>query len=526
MSKGKKQLLTVIGLLLLLAAMVCAYVFVPKGESDTSDEDGTKDTAANTVEVINIEKDNVSEISITLGAITDGKKQTKIHLKKEGDSWKFADDASIPVDSDQIDSLIGSISPVKASQKIQTADTSLSDYGLEIPEQAVTFTTTDGQTYTFKFGSSVPDNGGKYGVYGDDAQVYVFTETFCDKFDITKNSLIQKDTIDTIDSEYLTSIEVKNKGVSTFKAEVVPDDEKIDAYTNWIISKPYKKALAGSSTNDWTTLQDSFTEVTLGDLVEYGSKNLKKYGLTDADPAGEIEVKYFAVPDGYTMPTATEAPSDSSSRTTGENNIKNKANLVPEKDRINKGYTLLVGNKTEDGKNFYVRLKDNHNVYLMAKDTLESMLTVDAYTYMDHSIYSTLATDINGYDVTIGDQTISVTRTATGEKNSAGKETNKWTVNGKEVPDDKEEDFLSPYSKAYLLEFSSFAKKDVKPASNKPVLKIVYHEANRDVTVTYRPYDGTNFYRVDKNGMDYFLVDKLSVDAVIEAFKTLPDVVK
>lgn len=56
MSKGKKQLLTVIGLLLLLAAMVCAYVFVPKGESDTSDEDGTKDTAANTVEVINIEK--------------------------------------------------------------------------------------------------------------------------------------------------------------------------------------------------------------------------------------------------------------------------------------------------------------------------------------------------------------------------------------------------------------------------------------------------------------------------------------
>lgn len=96
--------------------------------------------------------------------------------------------------------MIGSISPVKASQKIQTADTSLSDYGLEIPEQAVTFTTTDGQTYTFKFGSSVPDNGGKYGVYGDDAQVYVFTETFCDKFDITKNSLIQKDTIDTIDS--------------------------------------------------------------------------------------------------------------------------------------------------------------------------------------------------------------------------------------------------------------------------------------------------------------------------------------
>ena len=63
------------------------------------------------------------------------------------------------------------------------------------------------------------------GVYGDDAQVYVFGGDIL-KFDITKNSLIQKDTIDTIDSEYLTSIEVKNKGVSTFKAEVVPRRRK------------------------------------------------------------------------------------------------------------------------------------------------------------------------------------------------------------------------------------------------------------------------------------------------------------
>ena len=77
-----------------------------------------------------------------------------------------------------------------------------------------------------------------------------------------------------------------------------------------------------------------------------------------------------------------------------------------------------------------------------------------------------------------------------------------------------------------MLEFTSFAKNDVKPDSDEPVLKVVYHEKTRDVTVTYRPYDGTNFYRVDKDGMDYFLVDKLSVDAVIDAFKTLPDLVK
>lgn len=519
MSKGKKQLLTLIGLCLLLAAMVCAYIFVPKSEED-SEEDEVQTT--NTVEVVNIDQDKVSEIQINSGE----EDRDAILLKKEGDTWKFAEDGSIPVNSEEVEKLIGNISPVKASQKIKAEDTGLADYELENPKESVSFVTTDGNTYSFYFGSTVPDNGGKYGLYGENTQVYAFSETFCNSFDVTKNSLIEKDEIESIDSEYLTSMEVKNKGVSTFKAEVVSDDKKIDAYTNWIISKPYKKALAGSSTTDWTTLQDTFTDVSFDELVEYDSKDLKKYGLTEKNPVGEVHVTYFAVPEGYEMPQATEAPTDGSSRTTGQNNIDNKANLVPEKDRINKGYTLYFGNETEDGTGIYVRLKENHNVYKISSDTATSMLTVDAYTYMDHSVYSTLATDLDGYDVTIGKQTISVTRTAKEEKNEAGKETNIWTVNGKEVPEEKEEDFLTPYSKAYLLEFTSFAKNDVKPDSDESVLKVVYHEKTRDVTVTYRPYDGTNFYRVDKDGMDYFLVDKLSVDAVIDAFKTLPDLVK
>lgn len=74
-----------------------------------------------------------------------------------------------------------------------------------------------------------------------------------------------------------------------------------------------------------------------------------------------------------------------------------------------------------------------------------------------------------------------------------------------------------------MLEFTSAAKDSVKPESKDPVLTAVYHEEGRDVTVRYLPYDGTNFYRVDKDGMDYFLVDKMSVDAVIEAFESLSD---
>ena len=61
MSKGKKQLLTLIGLCLLLAAMVCAYIFVPKSEEDSEEEEVQ---TTNTVEVVNIDQDKVSEIQI------------------------------------------------------------------------------------------------------------------------------------------------------------------------------------------------------------------------------------------------------------------------------------------------------------------------------------------------------------------------------------------------------------------------------------------------------------------------------
>ena len=161
-------------------------------------------------------------------------------------------------------------------------------------------------------------------------------------------------------------------------------------------------------------------------------------------------------------------------------------------------------------------------------------------------MYSVLATSIDGYDVTYGNTTLKVTRQAIEEKsdssptatpdgetgtaveNAANKnQKNIWTLNGKTIDEKDENDFLTPYSTAYLLEYSEKAEGDnVKPKSNKPVLTIVYHEEKRDVTVKYLPYDGTNFYRVDKNGMDYFLVDKLQVDDIIEKFKGIEKLAK
>lgn len=503
MSKGKKRTLTLVLLCVLMAAAVCLYMFVPEGKK----EDEGEDTAAeDTLDVVKIDTEQISSVRIT------GEGREEISLLKEGEQWKLTDLPGAPVDADAVSAMFSNLNPVKSGKQLDAGE--LSEYGLDAPQMVVKIGTSGDAEYEFRFGGEVPAAGGTYGMYGEEQKIYTFEESLYSAFDVKKNSLIKKEDIEDINGEYLTSISVQKDGKENFRAEIVSDDKKVDAYTNWIISKPYKKPLAGSSTEDWTTLQGYFTSVSFGDLVEYGCKDPGQFGLDK--PSSFVEVKYFEVKDGYEVPKETEAP-DGASSVSGN---KNQANTVPDEYKDEKSYKLFFGNKTEDG-NYYVRLDGSENVYTMEAQSVENMLGVDAYTYMDHCVYSTLATDIAGYDVTVGKKKISVTHKT--EQDESGNQKNVWTLNGKNVPDSKEEEFLTPYSKAYLLEFTSSAKDSVKPNDTEPVMTIVFHEGNRDVTVKYLPYDGTNFYRVDKDGMDYFLVDKRSVDDVVSAFESLND---
>ncbi len=504
MAKGKKRAVTLIALCVLMAAAIGLYVFLPEGESD-DDKDGAAD--AETIEVMKVASDQISSVRIS------GEGREDISLVREGDEWKLSDLPKAPLDKEAVEGMFTNLDPVKAVQRLDV--TELSEYGLDDPQMIVTIGMSDGAEYELKFGQTVPAAGGMYGMCGGEKDIYTFEEALFSSFDVEKNTLIQKEELAGIDPDHLTSISVCQDGKETFLAEVVSDDKKVDAYTNWVISKPCKKPLAGSSTEDWSTMQGYFTNVTFGDLVEYGCKDLGKYGLDQ--PSSYVDVKYFEVKDGYEVPEETESP-DSGAKAGGS---QNKANTVPDEYKDAKHYRLLFGKKMADG-DYYVCLDGSDQVYTLAAQNVEQMLGVDAYTYMDHCVYSTLATDITGYDVTIGKKKISVSHTT--EQDEGGNQKNVWTLNGTRVPDSKEEEFLTPYSKQYLLEFTSAAKDSVKPDSKEPIMTIVFHEEKRDVTVRYLPYDGTNFYRVDKDGMDYFLVDKRSVDDVAAAFGSLLEI--
>ncbi len=500
MSKGKKKAVTLAVLCVLLLAGICAYFMLPEGEDEESAENGSQET----ISLVSIDKENASSIHISSGD------KEEISLTHEGEAWRLADLPDAPVVQETVAGMLDKVAPVTALGELEASE--LSEYGLDAPSIVVKIGVSGGQEYELKFGDAVPTEEGYYGLCGDSGKVYKFASSLYSAFDLEKNALIEKEEIADINEEYLMSISVQKGGKDTFRAEIVPDDKKVDAYTNWVISKPYEKLLAGASTQEWSTLQEKFTSVSFEKLVDYKCSDLGKYGLEK--PSASVEVQYFELKDGYQIPEETAEPDNSSKSI----HNANKTNVVPDEYKDKKSYKLLFGGQTDDGS-YYVCMEGSDQVYAMAAGSAEGMFDIDAYTYMDHCVYATLATDITGYDVTIGKQKISAAQTTV--KGEDGQDKNVWTLNGKTVPEDKVEEFLTPYTKMFLLEFTSEAKDSVRPKNRKPVIEIVYHEENRDVTVKYLPYDGTNFYRVDKDGMDYFLVDKRSVDDAAAAFESL-----
>lgn len=532
MSGRKKNLITLLSLCAVLAVCLILYFVLPGATSGTGDDStaGTSGEDTDTASDSSITVDTIAEDQIDTVAVSKaGKKVWSLTHRK--DSWQLDGLKAAPVDSDTVTAMLGNLEPVTATQKFAAESKDLSAYGLEEPSLTVDVTTRDGETYQYQIGSQVPKSDmGYYGKSAGSDEIFCMDTAFVTAFDVSEISLVKMDELPEIEADYMTYLHIQNKSSKDFEAKKVSDKEKVDFYSNWNITAPYAKPLATSS-SDWSTVLGYFSALTYEEMVDFHCENLKKYGLEE--PSSIITVTYYQAKEGYT-PTATATPA----ATVSDTSSSEESYLIPEEKRVYKTLQLCVGKKKD--QSYYVCEKGSRDVYLMSASSLENITGLDAYTNMDHCVYSVLATSIKGYDVTYGDTTLKVTRksvkkddteaaaTPTAAATDSGNavsnavdssQKNIWTLNGKTISEEDENDFLTPYSLAYLLEYSEKAEDDVKPAGSKPVLTIVYHENNRDVTVKYLPYDGINFYRVEKNGMDYFLVDKLAVDDVIEKFK-------
>ena len=185
MKKQKIQMFVIVVILLL-----CIVAYFVATQYAKSQEQREKDSETQGQVSLSIAKtDDVDAFSY----IVDG---TTYSYTKNGDGWTCDNDASLKLDADQITTLLDNLQKVTAAEAITDYD-SLSDYGLDQPQNTITVTCGD-ETTMIDIGDYNEMLSEYYVKVSGDEKVYLMDSTLKDAFSKTADTMVvQEDSTET-----------------------------------------------------------------------------------------------------------------------------------------------------------------------------------------------------------------------------------------------------------------------------------------------------------------------------------------
>ena len=183
----KKQKIQMILILVVLVLCIGAYFLVSHMAKQEEQKEKDSETEGQ-ITIAKIDADKVDAFSYEV----DGK---TCSYTKDGNDWKYDDDNSLKLDSSSINTMLEKLNGVIALETLDSYD-SLSDYGLDKPQNTITVTVGD-KTTTFYIGD-YNDMVSEYylKMEGDDA-VYLVDSTLKDTFSKTADSLVKEEDTET-----------------------------------------------------------------------------------------------------------------------------------------------------------------------------------------------------------------------------------------------------------------------------------------------------------------------------------------
>ncbi len=496
MSKKKRQMFTLLGLVVVLAAIGIVYGIIskkaPKEESE--EESGTEE-----ILLYSVEKEEITRIDYTLGDV-----QTVLVL--EDGTWYKEDEKELPLEQSIPEGMITAMAKVTAQKELSEAGEDLSQFGLDKPSLSVEVTA-GGETHKLVMGLETvgTDSDGYYAYMDDASKVYTIMDTWYSYFDYVGNQLIARETGPTFAAANMTKLSVDAKKGTDF--EVVYDTEDSvgkDIY-GWVIKKGFKEKVAGDSYS-LSELFDNYSSLSFYECVSYdgSKKNDKKYGLDK--PAYTIDFTYYE------------------SQTEGEETEE-------EPEKVYHSYKFYVGKETDDGEYYYIKPDGSKRIYMLASEKVEPMVKIEPMTYIYQYCYlgsvNTLDTVHMEYDGKEYDMVLTRKETSgdkSGDTSDSEEDdtdvTYSATINGEEVD---EEDFRMAYAKTGVVKYTGIIDEKKVPEDDTPYVTFRIVEGERDTTLAFLPYDGTNFFRASINGKAQFLVDKKTVEQLVQGYLDVKD---
>lgn len=456
----KKPALTLCLLLFLLAALVAAVYLYKEPEGETEEETG--------IELYSLDTSQTAEISFQ-------NESGLVELVKDGNTWIKKEDKDFPLDQSAVSAMLSAMESVQASREVTKEADDLSQYGLENPSLDIRITLEDGTSVQLMLGDRVPVAGGRYGMTGGRASVYIMEETLFSAFSYTENQLIQMEEIPEIDENQITSLSVRNGEES----QLLVSQDKNQVF--WIEGAYAKQVRAGSNVTDLFLL---YTALSFEECVAYNKKDASEYGIQK--DGKQVTIQYV---------TETEEEEGAS---------------IPEE------YHLLIGDQAENGS-YYVQPEGSESIYRMNGETVASMLEPELFQYVETAVFLDTLDTVEALEVESQGQKNSckIIETEDTQSKEEGEGTQiqySCTVNGKET------DYDTFKEKAEQLYTISYVKEIVKKeGEDSPAAAVTLKlKTGQTRTYTFFPYDGENYYRVNIDGTELFLVEKKSVDTAVK----------
>ena len=203
MKKKSVNLITAVGVLVVLSgAYVGVKAYVAKQEATD-----TESAEEENPEIISIASADVKSIKFVID-------KKEVTFEKNGDSWVKSDETAFPVDQDKIDTLVSSLSSIKAERTLENVEDA-SEYELDQPENTITVTTEDGETTVIQLGMENDSTSQEYiDLNKDSSTVYVVSNSTFSSFEGTLYDFAKSGVFPTVDSSAVSKISVDGKDSS------------------------------------------------------------------------------------------------------------------------------------------------------------------------------------------------------------------------------------------------------------------------------------------------------------------------
>ncbi|BCJ93441.1 hypothetical protein acsn021_10100 [Anaerocolumna cellulosilytica] len=491
--KSKNLLLLLIGMVLLIGVYLLLVQYNKKEQSEAEIADESTNS------ILTLEADRIDTIYFknSSGEMT---------IKKGADGvWKYTEDETFPVRQTNAENMKNALTNITSSRTITEDTKELAAYGLNSPSIQITVTTKDGEATNISLGTEVPIAGGHYARLNDGNEVYIVTTAFYNYFNYNLTQMTEVETIPSITAENITHLAVESKDKQPF--EVVYDSEKssdLSGFTKWTMVKPYAAKIP-ADTDALTTLFGNYTGLSFLACVDYKGEDLSKYGLDK--PYGMFSVNYY---DEVTEEALEEPDKDvpSTDEKSEKNTQTDNTKAEQETKKVYYSYELCIGNQDEAG-NYYAKSKDSNAVHTISADTVEKLLEIDAYSNSYHYINLINIEAVNQVTIHTGGNNYVLAIEKTKEsKDGTESEVLKYYYNGKEAEETSFKELyqaiIAPVTDREIPSTDAGSNADDKTA----VMSVTYQLTTRKepLVIQYKPYDDS-FYRVNSDGVEYFLTD-------------------